>query len=175
MEKFSNNTEMYQVRHKKFHLLIPHRALQRSWAQSLSVSLISLIIGKSLHSASMTFPEFQWADQLLIREGRGWESREKQIVKQSNLGGTSLVVQWSRTHLPMQGTRVWALVWEDPTCHRATKPVSHNYWACEPQLLSPHATTTEACAPRTRAPQQQKPPQWEAHAPQWRVAPTCRN
>ena len=28
----------------------------------------------------------------------------------------------------MQGTRVRALVWEDPTCRRATRPVSHNYW-----------------------------------------------
>ncbi|KAJ8785232.1 hypothetical protein J1605_007451 [Eschrichtius robustus] len=32
-----------------------------------------------------------------------------------------------RIHLPMQGTRVQALVWEDPTCRGATKPVSHNY------------------------------------------------
>ena len=30
----------------------------------------------------------------------------------------------------MQGTRVWALVQEDPTCRRATKPMRHNYWAC---------------------------------------------
>ena len=22
------------------------------------------------------------------------------------------------------------LIWEDPTCHRATKPVHHNYWVC---------------------------------------------
>ena len=29
--------------------------------------------------------------------------------------------------LPMQGTRVRSLVWEDPTCRRATKPASHNY------------------------------------------------
>ena len=29
--------------------------------------------------------------------------------------------------LPMQGTRVQVLVWEDPTCHRATKPVHHNW------------------------------------------------
>ena len=42
----------------------------------------------------------------------------------------SLVVQWLRIRLPMQGTRVRALVWEDPTCRGATKPVSHNYWAC---------------------------------------------
>ena len=31
--------------------------------------------------------------------------------------------------------------------------------AHEPQLLSPHATTTEARVPRARAPQQEKPPQ----------------
>ena len=39
----------------------------------------------------------------------------------------SLVAQWLRTCLPMQGTRVRALVWEDPTCCGATKPVRHNY------------------------------------------------
>ena len=49
----------------------------------------------------------------------------------------------------MQGTRVWALVREDPTCRGAAKPVrqnywacalepaSHNYWASVPQLLKP--------------------------------------
>ena len=63
----------------------------------------------------------------------------------------SLVAQWLRIHLPMQGTRVRALVQEDPTYRRATKPVCHNCWACalepmsynywahEPQLLSPRA------------------------------------
>ena len=40
---------------------------------------------------------------------------------------TSLVAQWLRIRLPMQGTWVQALVWEDPTCHGATKPVRHNY------------------------------------------------
>ena len=39
----------------------------------------------------------------------------------------SLVVQWLRICLPMQGTRVRALVWEGPTCHGATGPMSHNY------------------------------------------------
>ena len=39
----------------------------------------------------------------------------------------SLVAQWLRICLPMQGTQVRALVWEDPTCCRATKPVCHNY------------------------------------------------
>ena len=41
--------------------------------------------------------------------------------------GTSLVAQGLRICLPMQGTRVRALVWEDPTCHEATGPVSHSY------------------------------------------------
>ena len=40
--------------------------------------------------------------------------------------GASLVAQWLRICLLMQGTRVRALVWEDPTCHGAAGPVSHN-------------------------------------------------
>ena len=57
--------------------------------------------------------------------------------------GTSLVAQWLRTRLPMQGTWVQALVWEDPTCRRATKPVCHNYRAC---ALEPASHNTEpAC------------------------------
>ena len=43
-----------------------------------------------------------------------------------NYRGASLVAQWLRICLPMQGTWVRALVWEDPTCRRATRPVSHN-------------------------------------------------
>ena len=113
--------------------------------------------------------------------------------------GTSLVAQWMGVHLPVQGTQVWSLVWEDPTCWGATKPTHHNYractlesgsqsyWACvlqllthtqqscTPQPLSPRAATTEAGVPRASAPQQEKPPQWEARALQWRVAPTRCN
>ena len=39
----------------------------------------------------------------------------------------SPVAQWLRVRLPMQGTRVRALVREDPTCRGATRPVSHDY------------------------------------------------
>ena len=46
------------------------------------------------------------------------------IIKQNNRA--SLVAQWLRICLLMQGTRVRALVWEDPTCHGAAGPVSHN-------------------------------------------------
>ena len=52
-----------------------------------------------------------------------------QFSKETGIG-TSLVAQWLRICLPMEGTRVQALVREDPTCCRATKSVRHNYWAC---------------------------------------------
>ena len=39
----------------------------------------------------------------------------------------SLVAQWLRICLPMQGTWVRALVWEDPTCRGTPKPMHHNY------------------------------------------------
>ena len=48
-------------------------------------------------------------------------------VKNALDEGASLVAQWLRIRLPMQGTRVRALVREDPTCCGATKPVRHSY------------------------------------------------
>ena len=74
--------------------------------------------------------------------------------------GASLVAQWLRVCLLVQGERVRALVWEDPTCRGAARPVSHNCWAC----------ASGACAP-----QQERPRWWEARAPWWRVAPACHS
>ena len=73
----------------------------------------------------------------------------------------SLVEQCLRICLPMHGTRVWALVQEDPTCCGATKPVHHNYWACAlepvshnywarmPQLLKPKRLDAVFCNKRS--------------------------
>ena len=61
----------------------------------------------------------------------------------------SLVVQGLRIRLPMQGTRVRALVWEDPTCRGATKSVYHNYWAC---ALEPVSHNYWAHMPQLRKP-----------------------
>ena len=44
----------------------------------------------------------------------------------------SLVAQWLRILLPMQGTWVPSLVREDPTCCEAAKPMHHNYWTLAP-------------------------------------------
>ena len=51
---------------------------------------------------------------------------EGQLYLESCIGA-SLVAQWLRIRLPMQGTWVQALVWDDPTYRGATKPVRHNY------------------------------------------------
>ena len=96
------------------------------------------------------------------------------------VNGTSLVAQGLRIHLPMQGTQVWSLVQEDPTCRGATKPVRHNYWS--PCTLGPkchnywaHVLQLLKPACLACARQQEKPPQWEARAPQGRVAPAGRH
>ena len=100
--------------------------------------------------------------------------------KTSITSWTSLVAQWLRICLPMQGIRVWALVLEDPTCRGATNPGCHNYWACAPgpvnhnywahvpQLLKPTRLESLLC-------NKEKLPQWEGHALQWRVGPTRCN
>ena len=58
-----------------------------------------------------------------------WEHLENFIwkIKEKMRQWTSLVVQWLRICLPMQGTQVRTLVPEDPTCCGATKPLHHNY------------------------------------------------
>ena len=84
--------------------------------------------------------------------------------------GTSLVAQWLRICLPMQGTRVWALIREDPTCRRATKPVRHNYWGCAlepashsywalvPQLLKPACLEPVLCNKKSTYCNEEYPP-----------------
>ena len=64
----------------------------------------------------------------------GWCNGETEVLILSNFNqlkykqpGTSLVAQWLRIRLPMQGARVRALSREDPTCYGAVKPVRHNY------------------------------------------------
>ena len=95
--------------------------------------------------------------------------------------GASLVVQWLRIYLPVQGTRVWALVRADPTCCGTAKPVRHNYWACalEPTSHNYWAHVPKLLKPVSLEPvlhpQQEKPPWWEARTPQRRVAPARRN
>ena len=69
-----------------------------------------------------------------------WQFLKQQ--QQHKKQGASLVAQWLRICLPMQGTRVRALAWGDPTCRGATRSLSHNCWAC----------ASGACAPQQERP-----------------------
>mgnify|MGYP006996599768 CR=1 FL=1 len=39
----------------------------------------------------------------------------------------SLKLQGLRTHLPIQDTWVRSLIWDDPICPAAAKPLNHNH------------------------------------------------
>ena len=59
------------------------------------------------------------------------------------------MAQWLRVCLPMQGTRVRAQVWEDPTCRGAAAPMSQNYWACASGACAPQGEAAMVRGPRT--------------------------
>ena len=63
----------------------------------------------------------------LLSRARLFKENTKEVLSIKEKAGTSLGVRWLRIRLPMQGTRVQAVVREDPTCHRAAKPVRRNY------------------------------------------------
>ena len=68
------------------------------------------------------------------------------VVQKVHLG-TSLMIQWLRICLPRQGVQVWSLVREDFTCHGATKPMCHNYWAHAPELVSSNYSSVHDLGP----------------------------
>ena len=64
----------------------------------------------------------------ILSNSQLWEAVGKHLTEPFKAQrGASLVAQWLRICLLMQGTRVRALVWEDPTCRGAAGPVSHSY------------------------------------------------
>ena len=77
--------------------------------------------GQKAHSSADTclvthIDHFQWIDMIYVSPSL------KELLLRS-----SLVAQWYRVHLLMQERGVRSLIWEDPTGHRVTKPVHHNY------------------------------------------------
>ena len=86
--------------------------------------------------------------------------------------GTSWVCQWLRICLPMQGTWVQSLVWEDSTCHGATEPAHCNYWsqrAPEPTSSSRLQWEAHHCNSHhnQRKPTSSRGLQWGAHHCNW--------
>ena len=134
---------------------------------------VSSSTGKNLltHSSQFHFPGQASPARDLGSEGLAWDRktpggwgllilltttyyefslREPDICPIKNgYSRASLMEQWLRIRLPVQGTWVRSLVREDPTCRRATKPVCHNYWACVAQLLKPTHLEPVLCNKRS--------------------------
>ena len=86
---------------------------------------------------------------LLVAKSCEWSKTTELYILKELILGASLVEQWLRIRLPVQGTWVRALVREDPTCCGATKPVCHDYWARVPQLLKPAHLEPVLCNKRS--------------------------
>ena len=88
------------------------------WWVFVSMPLIILGTGNLSKSAKGRAGCNIWATSLTIMRNRT----------------SFLVVQRKRIQPPMQGTWLWPLVWEGPTCLGKIKPMHRNYWT---QTLEP--------------------------------------
>ena len=104
---------------------------ETSLGRSLAVSYTGgCLSGKTPNPSFFSLPVlWSWKENLVYLPHFTKKLRSRDIHNACT--GTSLVAQWLRICLPMQGTRVPALVQEDPTCHGATKSCTT---ATEPEL-----------------------------------------
>ena len=133
------------------------KLILKFWFSFFSNHFLEAVFQSSIHSAWFLCSQLEWkngfaADLFL------WDKGER----------TSLVVQQLRIRLPMQGTQVQSLVWEDPTCCGVTKPVHHNTWASVLEPMSHNSWSPCALEPAhhnywTHAPQLLKPTPSRAH------------
>ena len=91
---------------------------------------------------ALGYPDSAWARPCLSSYSWGLKARRKHPHKQVR---ASLAVQWLR--MPMQGTQVCSLVWEDFTCRGAGRPRAAT---TEPVLQSPSAATSDVCTALSR-------------------------
>ena len=66
--------------------------------------------GMATHSSVLAW-KIAWTEESGTLQSMG--SQESNTTERAY----TLVVQWIRIHLPVQGTQVQSLVWEHPTCH----------------------------------------------------------
>ena len=156
-------------------VLVYIMVISHPWClNSTNGKAISLFLWNSKRSCLKTFKSYSKINKEVYKYDVWSSSSQQSSIKLSVTQvkklkpWASLVAQWLRVCLLMQGTRVRALVWEDPTCRGAAGPVSHSCWAC----------ASGACAPQREGPRWwgARAPRWRAvPAPRWRVAPTCRS
>ena len=157
------------------HLLLPHLVIQRQvwlvlnltwdcrhvkWCMTLPLSFgrATWVGDKNTHSplpSALCQFNLEWLVSFSPSSPDFGKIKWGSLLQVRSQNRVSLVAQWLRIHLPMQGTQVRALVQEDPTCCGATKPLHHDYWACAleptshnfwaymPQLLKPTSSRAD--------------------------------
>ena len=108
--------------------------VQQDWATFTSLHIIQY--RNNLHFTSVNSKGKLLKNKLNdTRKKQPDTPRKWDILQDNRLGaskvsvGASLVVQWLRIHLSMQGVQVRSLLWGDSTYRGPIKPVNHNYWA----------------------------------------------
>ena len=114
---------------KKLNIELPYDPVytQNKWT-SISKRYLYIHVHRSIICNSQKMKVTQVStDGWMVKENVVYTYNELLFnLKKEGNSGASLVAQWLRIRLPMQGTWVRALVREDPICRRATKPVRHN-------------------------------------------------
>ena len=109
----------------------------------------------TVHSIAQSQTQLKW---LSTHTGQKYKWRDFP----GGVGLPHLGLPWMWIHLPILGTQVWSLVWEDSTCFGSTKSVCHKY--CSLRAFEPVLWNKR----------NHQPPQ-EAPMLQGRVAPACHN
>ena len=115
-----------------------------SWQNSIGFCLAFILYSKAKLTSYSRCLDF-----LLLHSSPLWWNRHLFLVLVLGLVGLYWTIQLQL--LPMQKTWVQSLVWEDPTCLRAAKPMHLSSAAFQTQLLNQHtlvhcSTTREATA-----------------------------
>ena len=98
----------------------------RIWNSSTAIPSLPLALFRMLHILQHYKQHSCIKYYTLANHSLGYFLTTKTMTSK----GSHRTSQWMKVHVPVQGTWVQSLVWEDPTCLGATKRVHHNYWAC---------------------------------------------
>ena len=139
-------------------------------------------IEKANENKNWSYKKMNKTDKPLDSKGEKEEGSNQEKSKQ----GLSWWYSAWKVTCQCKGTLVWSLVQEDSTCHGATQPMHHDYWAQEQQMLKPAHTPgptshnyrvpgLQPLKPMYPGPELCESHSMEAHALQQRAVPAHRN
>ena len=127
---------------------------------------ILIILILLIHEYRLSFHAFQYLLQFLSSMSYSFQWKYRQLL--ITLSWISWSIKNGITGLPWWSSGWESLVWEDPTCGGATKPMCPHYSAC---ALMPMSHNYWAHATYSPALRREKPSQQKAHTLQSRVQP----